>query len=106
MLDDYWWGSCTNVVSTLLVEKLGLPTTKHSHPYELQWFSDRDEVKVNLQARIMFNIGKFSNEVVCDVVLIEAGHCCLDARGSMIDILHIAKRVTNTCLPLIIKNSL
>ena len=25
--------SCTNVVSTLLIEKLGLPTTKHPHPY-------------------------------------------------------------------------
>ena len=29
-------GSCTKVISTLLIENLGLPTTKHSHPYRLQ----------------------------------------------------------------------
>lgn len=28
--------SCTNVASTLLVEKLGLPTLKHHNPYRLQ----------------------------------------------------------------------
>ena len=30
-------GSYTNVASTLLVEKLKLPTTKHPRPYKLQW---------------------------------------------------------------------
>jgi hypothetical protein len=29
-------GSCTNVASTTLVEKLNLPTLKHSRPYKLQ----------------------------------------------------------------------
>ena len=29
-------GSCTNVASTTMVEKLGLPTTKHPRPYKLQ----------------------------------------------------------------------
>ena len=28
-------GSCTNVASTTLVEKLNLPTLKHSRPYKL-----------------------------------------------------------------------
>ena len=37
-------GSCTNVASTLLVEKLGLPTLPHPHPYKLQWLSYRDTV--------------------------------------------------------------
>ncbi|RDX75914.1 hypothetical protein CR513_44157, partial [Mucuna pruriens] len=30
-------GSCTNVASTLLVEKLNLPRKKHPNPYRLQW---------------------------------------------------------------------
>ena len=29
-------GSCTNVASTTMVEKLGLPTSKHPRPYKLQ----------------------------------------------------------------------
>ncbi|XP_052483244.1 uncharacterized protein LOC105786844 [Gossypium raimondii] len=38
-------GSCTNVASTLMVEKLGLVTTKHPHPYKLQWLNDGGELK-------------------------------------------------------------
>jgi hypothetical protein len=30
-------GSCTNVASTIMVEKLGLPMVKHPRPYKLQW---------------------------------------------------------------------
>ena len=28
-------GSCTNVASTTLVEKVGMPTSKHPRPYKL-----------------------------------------------------------------------
>lgn len=40
-------GSCTNVASTTLVEKLGLPTIKRPRPYKFQWLNDSGEVKVN-----------------------------------------------------------
>jgi hypothetical protein len=40
-------GSCTNVASTILVEKLNLPTLKHSRPYNLQWLNNCGEIKVN-----------------------------------------------------------
>ena len=33
-------GSCTNVASTLLAEKLKLPTIKQPKPYKLQWLND------------------------------------------------------------------
>ncbi|XP_073133503.1 uncharacterized protein [Henckelia pumila] len=36
-------GSCTNVASCELVEKLGLPLLKHPQPYRLQWFNDCTE---------------------------------------------------------------
>ncbi|KAA3456927.1 hypothetical protein EPI10_003666 [Gossypium australe] len=39
-------GSCTNVASTLMVEKLSLLTTKHPSPYKLQWLNEGVELKV------------------------------------------------------------
>ncbi|XP_071914036.1 uncharacterized protein [Coffea arabica] len=36
-------GSCTNVVSLLMVESLALPTTRYPHPYCLQWLSEDGE---------------------------------------------------------------
>ncbi|GKV07006.1 hypothetical protein SLEP1_g18818 [Rubroshorea leprosula] len=38
-------GSCTNVASIVLVEKLNLPMTKHPRPYKLQWLNNCGEIK-------------------------------------------------------------
>ena len=70
-------GSCTNVASTTLVEKLGMPTSKHPRPYKLQWLNDNGEVRVNKKVLISFSIGKYENEVLCDVVLMQVGHLLL-----------------------------
>ena len=70
-------GSCTNVVSTTLVEKLGMPTSKHSRPYKLQWLNESGEVRVNKQVLISFSIGKYEDEVFCDVVHMLVGHLFL-----------------------------
>ena len=56
-------GSCTNVTSTTLVEKLGMPTSKHPQSYKLQWLNDSGKVRVNKQVLIPFSIGKYENEV-------------------------------------------
>ncbi|KAL4325112.1 hypothetical protein GQ457_11G027410 [Hibiscus cannabinus] len=70
-------GSCTNVASSLLIEKLGLATTKHPQPYKLQWLNDGGEIKVTKQALIAFLVGKYCDEVFCDVVPMQAGHLLL-----------------------------
>ena len=70
-------GSCTNVASTTTVEKLGMPTSKHPRPYKLQWLNDSGEVRVNKQVLVSFSIGKYEDEVLCDVVLMQAGHLLL-----------------------------
>ena len=70
-------GSCTNVASTTLVEKLGLPLLMHPRPYKLQWLNDSGEVKVNKQVLVSFQIGKYEDEVLCDVVPMQAGHLLL-----------------------------
>ncbi|RDX90212.1 hypothetical protein CR513_27953, partial [Mucuna pruriens] len=67
-------GSCT---STILVEKLNLQTVKHLRPYKLQWLGDIGEVKVGKQVSMLFTIGKYKDEVLCGMVLLEAGHVLL-----------------------------
>jgi hypothetical protein len=61
------------VASTILVEKLNLPTLKHSRPYKLQWLNDCGEVRVDRQVLVTFSIGKYLDEVFCDVVPMHAG---------------------------------
>ncbi|KAL4318208.1 hypothetical protein GQ457_18G000260 [Hibiscus cannabinus] len=70
-------GSCTNIASTLMVEKLGLTTTEHPNPYNLQWLNNGDEIKVTKQVVVSFSIGKYKDEVTCDVCSMDACHLLL-----------------------------
>jgi len=70
-------GSCTNVASTLLVDKLNLHTMKHPKPYKLQWLNECGEVRVTKQVLVSFSIGKYEDEVLCDVAPMHAGHILL-----------------------------
>ncbi|XP_031376081.1 uncharacterized protein LOC116191022, partial [Punica granatum] len=70
-------GSCTNVASATMVEKLRLPMVKHPRPYKLQWLNDSGEIRVNKQVLVAFRIGKYEDEVLCDVVPMQAGHLLL-----------------------------
>ncbi|KAH9801845.1 hypothetical protein KPL71_001176 [Citrus sinensis] len=70
-------GSCTNVASTSLVGKLNLKILKHPRPYKLHWLNDCGEVKVNKQVLVPFSIGRYKDEVLCDVVPMHAGHILL-----------------------------
>ncbi|GJV19738.1 hypothetical protein Tco_1368758 [Tanacetum coccineum] len=49
-VDDNSWlhgGSCENVVSTYMVEKLGMKTEDHPEPYQLTWLKKGNTVKVS-----------------------------------------------------------
>ncbi|KAI3453664.1 hypothetical protein Pfo_010327 [Paulownia fortunei] len=70
-------GSCTNVASTELVEKLTLPTLKHPRPYRLQWLNNSGEIKVTKQVLVAFSIGKYEDEVLYNVVPMHACHILL-----------------------------
>ncbi|XP_059294604.1 uncharacterized protein LOC132047602 [Lycium ferocissimum] len=70
-------GSCANVASTTLVDFLKLPTTNHENPYKLQWLNECGELKVTRQAFIKFKIGKYQDEILCDVVPMQACHLLL-----------------------------
>ena len=53
-------GSCTNVASTMMVEKLGLPTLKHPRLYKLQWLNDNGELRVKKQVLVVFQISNYA----------------------------------------------
>ncbi|KAF8106381.1 hypothetical protein N665_0141s0004 [Sinapis alba] len=70
-------GSCTNVASETMVQKLGLKVKKHSKPYMMQWLNEEGEMKVNIQVTVSIIVGKYEDEVLCDVLPMEAGHILL-----------------------------
>ncbi|XP_062217663.1 uncharacterized protein LOC133917845 [Phragmites australis] len=70
-------GSCNNIVSAMLVEKLGLQTRRHPHPYHMQWLNNSGTVKVSSMVRLSFSIGDYHDEVDCDIVPMQACHLLL-----------------------------
>ncbi|XP_010490437.1 PREDICTED: uncharacterized protein LOC104768211 [Camelina sativa] len=60
-----------------MVKKLGLTTEKHPKPYKLQWLNDDGEMKVSIQVKVPIVIGKYEDEVLCDVLPMEASHILL-----------------------------
>ncbi|KAK9750350.1 hypothetical protein RND81_02G190000 [Saponaria officinalis] len=70
--------SCTNAASTMMVEKLKLPTLNHPQPYKLRWLSRGTEVQVDKQIILPFSIGKaYSDQVMCDIIPMDACHILL-----------------------------
>ena len=65
-------GSCNNLVSSDLVNKLGLATRPHPHPYLIQWLNDSGKAKVTQTCRVSFFIGSYADSVDCDVVPMQA----------------------------------
>jgi hypothetical protein len=49
-------GSCNNLASSEMVEKLALSTKPHPHPYHIQWLKNNGKAKVMRLVRINFAI--------------------------------------------------
>ena len=60
------------MASTRVVDKLVLKTIPHAKPYKLSWLSEEGEIKVDKQVLINFYIGNYKDEVLCDLVPMEA----------------------------------
>ena len=65
-------GSCNNLASMEMVEKLSLTTRPHPHPYYIQWFNNSGKVKVTRTVRVHFSISTYADYVDCDVVPMQA----------------------------------
>ena len=70
-------GSCANVASSEMVKKLGLVTTVHPKPYALHWLDDGSKVQVSKQVRVGLTLGSFVDQVLCDVIPMDACHILL-----------------------------
>jgi len=71
-------GSSANVVSLTTIEKLGLQTMAHPHPYNIQWMNQSKGLQVNSRCLITLSIGKnYQNLLWCDVTPMDAYHVLL-----------------------------
>ncbi|KAL9247448.1 hypothetical protein vseg_020880 [Gypsophila vaccaria] len=60
-----------------MVEKLCLMTTAHPKPYALHWLDDGSKVLVSKQTRLGLTMGSYSDEILCDVIPMDAFHVLL-----------------------------
>jgi len=71
-------GSCANVASASMVEKLQLQATAHPKPYSIQWLNQGRGLQVNSRCLIPFSIGKnYQDELWCDIIPMDACHILL-----------------------------
>ena len=70
-------GSCVNFASETMVKKLGLKTQKHPKPYRLQWLNEEGEMRVSTQVSVHLSIGRYEDDILCDVIPMEASHILL-----------------------------
>nr|KYP32827.1 hypothetical protein KK1_046394 [Cajanus cajan] len=70
-------GSSCTCCSTRLLDKLALTTIPHPKPYKLQWINEEGGIVVNQQVNIPISIGKYKDEVLRDIVPLDASHILL-----------------------------
>eukprot|EP00253_Pinus_taeda_P021605 PITA_21605 len=70
-------GSTDNLVAVEMVEKLGLKKLKHPTPYKGSWLQKGHQLLVDEQCEVEFQIGKYTNKILCDVMPMDVCHLLL-----------------------------
>ena len=65
-------GSFENIISKEVVKELKLPVAKHPHLYTIGWIKAAEKIEVNKRCKVPFSIGKYRDEVYCDMVDMDA----------------------------------
>ena len=60
-----------------MVEKLGLKKLPHPNPYKVSWLNKEQQVIVNEQVHVQFQIGEYKDKIVYDVAEMDACHLLL-----------------------------
>jgi len=60
-----------------MVEKLNLQLIPHPKPYKLQWINKDRKLTVDKQVKVSLSVGNYKDEILCDVVPMEACHILL-----------------------------
>jgi hypothetical protein len=60
-----------------MVEKLELETTVHPNPYKVSWLQKGHKVIVTKQCLVEFKIGRYKDEILCDVTPMDVCHIFL-----------------------------
>ena len=67
-------GSRENIISKDVVERLQLEVENHPNPYAIRWIKEVGAFRVHECCKVSFSIGKYNDEVYCDVVDMDACH--------------------------------
>ena len=65
-----------NIISKGVMKRLQLETETHPNPYTIRLFKEFGGIRENERCKVSFSIGKYNDEVYCDVVDMDAC-CCL-----------------------------
>lgn len=69
--------SINNLVSTYIVEKLSLLIFPHVKPYKVSWLNKVYQVLVNQCCEVSFERGGYKDQVLCNVIPMNAYHLLL-----------------------------
>lgn len=70
-------GSESKCVSQSLVTQLNLKTRPHPHPYKMKCLDSNTSGTVSKQCLVSLTLGTYINEVLCDVLEMDAFHLLL-----------------------------
>jgi len=70
-------GSCHNLASCEMGDKLGLKLLRHRHPYHIQWLNDQEDIKIGYKVKDPFKIGEYVDTVESDVASMSVCHLLL-----------------------------
>jgi hypothetical protein len=91
-------GSCNNLASLDMVEKLALPTQQRPHPYYIQWFESSRKLKVTRTARVHLLLVPIQILLIVMLYLCKLVLCYLVDHGNLIENLYIMVKLISTLL--------